>query len=95
MHFIMAHSVSILEDDYEFDNSTIKFEFDGCDIPSCVNVTIKDDMKVEPWSKIRRDTFRVAVIGSDLDNNINLSTVTGKVYIEDNDRMFCNYVAFY
>ena len=81
-----THSVSPSEDDYDFDNSI--FKFDGCDIPSCVNITIIDDMKAEPKTTILRDTFHVALNSSDPPNNIVLSTETTKVYIRDDDGTF-------
>ena len=72
--------VSQSEEDFEFDNSI--FIFDGCSNRSCVNVTIIDDMIVEPLTKIRRDKFYVALTGSD---RITLSTDTSTIYIRDND----------
>ena len=72
------------EDDFEFDSST--FKFDGCDSQTCVNVTIIDDMIVEPLTRIRRDTFHVALIESDLDDRIILGRETVTVYIRDDDR---------
>ena len=77
--------VSSTEKDYEFDNST--FKFDGCNSRSCVNVTIIDDMIVEPLTKILRDKFHAVLIGSGLDDRIILSTDISTVYIEDNDCM--------
>ena len=73
--------ISPTEEDYEFDNST--FKFDGCS-RSCVNVTIINDMIAEPLTRIRRDTFDVALTGSNLDG-ITLSPDTARVYIYDDD----------
>ena len=72
------------EGDYEFDNST--FKFDGCNSRGCVNVTIIDDMIAEPLTRIRRDKFHAVLIGSGLDDRITLSTDISTIYIEDNDR---------
>ena len=61
--------------------------FDGCNSRSCVNVTIIDDMIVEPLTKIIREKFHVALIGSGLDDRISLNTDISTVYIRDNDSM--------
>ena len=74
--------ISPTEEDYTFDNST--FKFDGCNSRSCVNVTIINDKRAEPLTRIRRDTFDVALTGSNL-NGITLSPDTARVYIRDDD----------
>ena len=74
--------ISSTEEDYEFDNST--FKFDGCNSRSCVNVTIINDMIAEPSTRIRRDTLDVGLTGSNLDG-IALSPDTARVYINDDD----------
>ena len=87
--------ISPTEEDYEFDNST--FKFDGCNSRSCVNVTIINDIIAEPLRRIRRDTFDVALTGSNLDG-IALSPDTARVYIYDDDCMsfLCgNYICTY
>ena len=78
--------VSPSEEDYEFENSI--FIFDGCNNRSCVNVTIIDDMIVEPLTRIIQEKFHVALIGSALDYRITLSADTSTVYIRDNDCMY-------
>ena len=78
--------VSPSEEDYEFDNSM--FMFDGCDSRSCVNITIVDDMIVEPLTRILSDKFYIALIGSGLDDRITLSKDISTVYIRDNDRTY-------
>ena len=76
--------ISPTEEDYSFDNAT--FKFDGCNSLSCVSVTIIDDKRAEPLTRIRRDTFDVALTGSNLDN-IALSPESARVYINDDDCM--------
>ena len=77
------YTILLSDMDYKFDNST--FNFDGCDSRSCVNVTIVDDMRAEPLTKISRDKFHVALLGHGLDNSIILNPDTSVVYIRDND----------
>ena len=90
--------ISPTEEDYEFDNST--FKFDECNSLSCVNVTIINDKRAEPLTRIRRDTFDVALTGSNLDG-ITLSPDTARVYINDDDctlflcgSCICTYIVY-
>ena len=76
--------ISPTEEDYGFDNSIIEFAIDGCNSRSCVNVTIINDTIAEPLTRIRRDTFDVALTGSNLDG-ITLSPDTARVYINNDD----------
>ena len=89
MYFATMCYVSPTEEDYDFDNST--FKFDGCNSRSCVNVTIIDDMIAEPLSKIVRDTFHVVLVGSGLEDRITLSTDISTVFIRDDDGTFSFY----
>ena len=59
--------------------STI-LSFGECDWKSCINITIKNDVILEPL-----EVFNVSLVDKDLDEGITLKNVDGVVMISDSD----------
>ena len=54
--------------------------FGECHTVSCINITIKNDVILEPL-----EVFNVSLVDKDLDEGITLKNVDGVVMISDSD----------
>ena len=58
-----------------------------------MNITIVDDVRAEPFTESRRDSFYIYLSGGDdVDSNINIQPERSVVYIKDNDCTFVFHV---
>ena len=75
----------------DYGGRSTTLSFGACDDRSCMNVTIYNDVRVEPLV----ETFSVALSATSEDTRIRVNTHPSTVVIMDDDGMLGNYMTLY